>query len=137
MSDIHTVFLAAQVLWLSMVADPGVLMLLRVSCAVFAIVAATVAIRAAVATNSLELTWSARECRIYRVLMSMLAVSLVCIALYFTAAGVFEVARTSSPVRLIAADIIFTVHLWIEILILVFLRAQYGKKRARLGMAPA
>ena len=137
MSETHSLFIAAQTLWLSMVADPGVLMLLRVSSAVFSVVASTVAIRAALATDNLEMTWSHRECRIYRVLMSMLAASLVMIAIYFVCAGVFEVARTSSPVRLIAADIIFTLHLWTQILVLVFLRAQYGKKRARLGLAPA
>ena len=58
MSETHSLFIAAQTLWLSMVADPGVLMLLRVSSAVFSVVASTVAIRAALATDNLEMTWS-------------------------------------------------------------------------------
>lgn len=128
-------FLLIQAWWLDAASGPALLSGFRMVSSALAALAAIAAIANAWKPNELEATWSDEDCRRFKLISWLRALSLIAVASYYFCAGLFEAERTSSPHRLLVGNISMSSLFLVSLMDSVAWRAHYRRKRAMSGKA--
>lgn len=127
------VFAQAQSWWLAEESGPGLLFGVRMLSATLALFAAWGWVMLA-RTPTVESTWEDCHRRRFGAVCLAVALGLGLACVYFVAGGVFEIERTSSPHRLIAGNLAWTVLFLALALAAIFLRFMFTRKAAVKGL---
>lgn len=116
--------------WLESAGDPALLFMVRILSCVLALMASGVWLMLGLKTPISESTWARRDIRAFRVVVTCVGLALLVAAAYYFTAGMIEQARTSSPHRLIVANVA-NATLFLSLSLLgAFLRLAFTRKRA-------
>lgn len=129
----HDLFTAAQELWLGSSAGPQLLASARMVTGALSALAAAAAFQNAVRDLELEATWTRSDRTRFRIINWIKVLGLILSALYFFCAGVFELERTSSPHRLVVANVAFSTVFLGSFLDSLYWRNHYRRKRQIKG----
>lgn len=129
----HDLFLRVQEVWLMSVGGPEILGFFRVITGTLSLLAAGASVRNAVANLEMESTWTPWDCKRFKVINWIKTLGLILAALYYFCAGLFEIDRTSSPLRLILGNVAFSVMFLGILMDAQAWRVHYKRKRRLLG----
>lgn len=127
--DPHNAFDAVRALWLQSVGGPELLAGCRMVTGGLSAMAAGAALQNSLRSVEVEAIWGPRDCRRFQIIGWLRTIGLVMAALYFFCAGVFEVDRTSSPVRLMVGNVAFSLMFLGSLLDSLAWRNHYKRKR--------
>ena len=127
--DLHNALDAARTLWLESAGGPELLAGCRMITGALSAMAAGAALLNSLRNIELEAIWTREDCRRFRIIGWLRTLGLVLAALYFFCAGVFEIDRTSSPVRLMVGNVAFSVMFLGSLLDSLAWRNHYKRKR--------
>lgn len=131
--DPHSMFETARELWLQSASGPELLAGCRMVTGGLSLMAAGAALQNSLRSLELEATWTQEDCRRFKIIGWLKTAGLVMAALYFFCAGVFEVDRTSSPVRLLVGNAAFSTMFLGSMLDSLAWRNHYRRKRILTG----